>query len=169
MFLAHADIFLHGLLPMSLLWPVFFSHYFLGGVNFPYFLTSPLVTLLIYALPLHSVFLHLHCFVVIYPSCAFFLMELAPQFLLHHVSNCSPYPVQALCIHWLHIVNPTILPLRDRTSNLGVSIVPKCDACTCPSYHVIFPHILANLLLSCFLRQVIFLNKVLNIFAGILP
>ena len=120
--LAHATIYLHGLLPTSLFWPVFFPHYFLGGVIVPYFLTPPLATLLIYALPLHSVFWHLHCFAVSSPYCTCFLLELSSECLLHHASKCSPYPVQSLCIHWLHIVHPIILSVHNRTSNLGFYI-----------------------------------------------
>ena len=147
----------------------FFPHYFLGGVNFTYFLTPPLAALLLYALPLHSVFLHLQYFVVSYPYCAYFLLDMEFECLLHHASKCNPYPVQSLCIHWQHIVNPIILPLHDRMSNLCFCILPKCDACTCPSFHVIFPHILSNILLFFFLRPVLLRNKVLNIFAGTLP
>ena len=138
----------------------FFSHYLLGGVNFPYFLTPPLVTLLLDALPLHSVFLHLHYFVVSYTSWAYFLLELAFECLLHHSSKCNPHPLQSMWIHWLNIVNPIIFPVHGRTSNLGFWIFPKCDACICPSCHVSFPHILANLPLSCFLLPVLFRNKV---------
>ena len=169
-FLEHTAIFLHSLLFTSLFWPVFFTHYFLGGVTFTYFLTPlPLETLLLDALPLHIVFLHLHCFVVSYLSCACFILELAFECLLHHASKCNPYSVQSLCIHWLHIVNPIILPMNDRKSNFCFCIFPKCDACTCPYYHVSFPLILLNLLLSCFLRPVLLRNNVLNIFAGTLP
>ena len=127
-------------------------------------MTPPLATLLLDALPLHIVFLNLHCFVVSYPYCACFLLELSSEFLLHHASKCIPYPVQSMCINWLHIANPIILPVHDRTSNLGFCILPKCDAFTFPSYRVSFPHILENLSLSCFLRPVLLLNKVLNIF-----
>ena len=45
----------------------------------------------------------------------------------------------------------------------------KCDAYTCPFYRVILPHILANILLSCFQRPVTLRNNVWNIFAGTLP
>ena len=132
---------------------MFFLHYFLGRVNFPYFPTPhPLVTLLLDALPLHSVFLHIHCFFVSYPSCDCLLLDLASQCLLHHASKCSPYPVQSMCINWLHIVNPIILPVYYRMKILDFCIFPKCYACTCLSYHISFPHILANHLLSCFLR-----------------
>ena len=148
----------------------FFSHYFLGGVNSSYFSTPPpLATPPLDALPLHSVFFNLRFFVVSYPSCACFLLDMLSECLLHHASKCSPYPVKSLCIHWLHIVNPIILPVQDRTSNFRFCIFPKCEACTCPSHRESFPHILANILLSCFLGPVIFRNKVLNIFAGILP
>ena len=136
---------------------------------FPYFMTPPLGILLLDALPLHSVFLHLHYFFVSYPYWAYFLLDLAFECLLHHASKCNPYPVQSLCIHWMHIVNPILLSVHDRTSNLGFYIFLKCDACTCPSCHVSFPHILANLLLFCLLRPVLLGNKVLNIFAGTLP
>ena len=101
----------------------------------------PLVTLLLDDLPSHSAFLHLHCFVVSYPCWACFLLELASECLLHHASKCSPYLVQSLWIHWLYIVHPIILPMHDRTRNLGSCIFPKYDACTCLSYHVSFPHI----------------------------
>ena len=117
--------------------------------NFPYFLITSLATLLLDALPLHSVFLHLHCFDVSCPSCACFLLDLISECLLHHASKCSPYPVQSLCIYWLHIVHPILLPVHDRTRNLGFFIFPKCDTCTCPSYHVSFPHILASPLFCC--------------------
>ena len=135
----------------------------------PYFPTPPLATILQHALPLHSVFWHLHCFAVSSPSCACFLLDLASECLLHHASKCSPYPVQSLCIHWLHIMHPIILPVHDRTINWGFFIFPKCDACTCPSYRVSFPHILVNLLLFCFPRSINFQNKVWNMFAGTLP
>ena len=85
---------------------VFFPQYFLGGVSFSYFLTPPLATIRLYAMPLHRVFLHLHCFVLSYPYYACFLLELAFECLMHHASKFNPYPVQSLCIHWLHIVNP---------------------------------------------------------------
>ena len=96
-----------------------FPHYFLGGVILPYFLTFPLATLLLDALPLHIVFWYIHCSAVSYPSCACFLLELASECLLHHASKFIPYSVQSLCIHWLHIFHPIILPVHDRTSNLG--------------------------------------------------
>ena len=146
-----------------------FPNYFFWRENFPYFLTPPLATLLLDSLPLHSVFFRLHCFVVSYPSSACFLLEMEFECLLQHATKWNPYLVQSLCIHWLHIVNPIILHVHDKTSNLGFWIFPKCDACTCPSYHVSFPHILANLSLYCFLRPVLLRNKVLNIFAGTLP
>ena len=119
--------------------------------TFSIFSETPLATLLLDDLPLHSVFWNLNCFAVSYPSCTCFLLELASECLLHHASKYSPYPVQSLCTHWLHIVHPILLPLHDRASNLGFCILPKYDACTCPSYRVSFPHILANLWLSCFL------------------
>ena len=99
-----------------------FPHYFPGGVIFPYFLTLPLATLLLDALPLHSVFLLIHCFAVSSPSCAFFLMVLASECLLHHASKFSPHPVQSLYIHWMHILHPILLPVHDRTINLGFCI-----------------------------------------------
>ena len=68
------------------------------------FSAPPLATLLLDVLPLHSVFWNLHCFVVSSPSCAFFIMKLASECLLHHASKYSPYPVQSLCIHWLHMI-----------------------------------------------------------------
>ena len=108
-----------------------FSHYFLGGVIFHILWHPPLATLLLDALPLCSVFLHLHCFVVSYPSCTWILLEMAFECMLHHSSKCNPYPVQSMCIHWLHIANPIILPVHDRTSNFGFCIFPKCDTCTC--------------------------------------
>ena len=148
---------------------LYFSTLNLGGVKFSYFLTPPLETLLLDALPLHSVFFHLHCFFVSYPYCDCFLLELAFECLLRHASKWNPYLVQSLCIHWLHIVNPILLPVHDKTSNLGFCIFPKRDACTCPSYNVSFPHILENLSLSCFLQPVLLRNKVLNIFAGTFP
>ena len=89
---------------------------------------------------------------------------MASECLPHHASKCSPYPVQSLCIHWLHILHPIILPVHDRTRNLGFCIFPKCDACTCPSYCVSFPHILVNISLSCFPRSIILRNKVWYIF-----
>ena len=146
-----------------------FPHYFLGGVNFPYFLTPPLATLLLDALPIHRFFLNLHYFVVSYPYCAYFLLQLEFECLLHQASKFNPYPVQSLFIHWLHIVNPILLPMHDRTRNLGFCIFPKCDTSTCPYCHVRLPHILENILLFCFLRPVLLRNKVLNIFAGTLP
>ena len=108
-----------------------FPHYFLGGVKFSYFLTLPLAMLLLHALPLHIVFLHIHYIFVSYPSCAYFLLELKFECLLYHASKCNIYPVQSLCINWLHNVNPILLPVHDRTRNLGFCILPKCDACTC--------------------------------------
>ena len=129
----------------------------------------PPATLPLDTLTFHTVFLYLHYFSVISPSCAYFLLDLASECLLHHASKCSLYLVQSLCIHSLHIVNPILLTVHDRTINLGFFILPKCDACSCPSYHVSFPHILVNLPLSCFLRLVLLRNEVLNIFAGTLP
>ena len=146
-----------------------FPHYLLVGVIVTYFLIPHLVMLLIDALPLHSVFWHLHYFAVSSPSCACFIMDLASECLLHHASKCISYSVQSLCIHWLHIVHPIILPVHDRTRNLGFCIFPKCGACTFPSYRVSSPHILVNISLSCFLRSIIFQNKVWHIFAGTLP
>ena len=111
-----------------------------------------------------SYFLHIHCFVVSYPYCACSLLDLASECLLHHASKCSPYLVKSLCIHWPHIVHPIILPVHDRISNLGFCILTKFDAFTCLSYRLIFPHILSNLSLSCFLQPVILRNKVWNFF-----
>ena len=98
--------------------PRFYTLYPWWG-NFSIFSNPPtLVTLLLYALPLHSIFWHLHFLSVSSPSCACFLLELASECLLHHAFKCSLYPVQSLCIHWLHIVHPILLPVHDRTSNL---------------------------------------------------
>ena len=128
-----------------------------------FFYTPPLSTLQLDALTLHIVFWHLHCFAVSYPACGYFLLELVSECLMHHASKCIPYLLQSLCIHWLHIVHQIILPVHDITSNLGFFIFPKCDACEFPSYRVIFPHILANILLSCFPRPIPLRNKVWNI------
>ena len=84
----------------------------------------------------------------------------------HHASKCSPHPVQSIYIHWLHILHPILLPVHDRTRNLGFCIFLKCDACTCPSYRVSFPHILLNISLFGFLLSIPLQNKVWNIFAG---
>ena len=128
-----------------------FPYYFLG-VFFSYSPTSPTKTILLDAFPFHNVFWDIHCFAVSSPSFYCFLLELVSEFILHHASKCSPYPVPSLCIHWLHIVHPIILPVYYITSNLGSSIFPKCGACTCPSYRVSFLHILVNPSLSCFLQ-----------------
>ena len=149
--------------------PCFFHTTPLAGQCFHILHPPPLATILLNALPLHSVFWHIHCFAVSYPSFSFFLLDLASECLLHHASKCSPYPVQSLCIHWLHIVHPIILPVHDRTSNLGFRMLPKCDACTCPYYRVSFPHILLNHSLSCFPRSIPLQNKMWNIFAGNFP
>ena len=146
-----------------------FPHYFLGRVIVPYLLTPPLETLLLRPLPLYSVFWHIHFFFVSSPYCACFLMDMAYGCLVHHASKYSPYPVQSMCIHWLHILNPIIFPVHDITINLVFWILPKCGACTCPSYRVSFPHILVNLSLYCFPRTILLQNKVWNIFAGTLP
>ena len=129
-----------------------FSTLITWRVNFSIFYNTPLETLLLDALTLHSPVWNLHYFAVSSPSCACFLLDLAYEYLLHHASKFSPYPVQSLCIHWMHIVHTIILPLHDRTINLCFYIFPKCGACTCSSYRVSFLHIMVNLSLSCFLR-----------------
>ena len=121
------------------------------------------------ALPFNSIFRHLHCFAVSSPSCAFFLLYMASECLMHHASKCSPYPVTSLCIHWLNIVHPIIFTVHDRTSNLDFCIFPKCGAYKFLSYGASFSHILVNLSLSCFLRLTILQNKVWHIFEGTSP
>ena len=144
-------------------------HYFLGGLIVPHFPTPPLTTLPLDALPIHSVFWHIHCFAISSPSCNCFLLELASECLLLHASKCSPYPVPSLCIHWLNILHPILLPVHYRTINLGFCIFSKCVACTCLSYCVIFPHILVNISLSCFPRSILLQNKLWHIFIGTPP
>ena len=77
----------------------------------------PPATIILYALHLHSIFWHLHCFYVSSPSCDCFLLELSSECMLHHASKFSPYPVKYPCIHLLHIVHPFFLPVHDRTLN----------------------------------------------------
>ena len=67
-----------------------FPHYFLGGLIIPYYPTPFPATLLLDALPFHSVFWHLHCSDVSSPSCACFLLDLESECLLHHASKCIP-------------------------------------------------------------------------------
>ena len=84
-----------------------------------------------------------------------FLLELAFECMMYHAYKCIPYLVQSLCIHWMNIVHPIILPVHDRTSNLGFCIFSKCGAFTCPSYRVSLPHILVNISMSWFLRPIL--------------
>ena len=135
-----------------------------GGLIVSFSPPPPPATLLLDALHFHSVVWNPHCLDLSYPSCACFLLELASEYLLHHASKCSPYPVPSLCIHLMHTVNPIILPVHGRTSNSGSWIFPGCGACTCPSYRVSFPHILVNISLSGFSRSILLQNKVWNIF-----
>ena len=122
--------------------------------------TPPLATLLRDALLFHSVFRSLQCLFFSYPSCAWFLLDLSSECLLHYVTKCTPYPMPSLCIHLLHTVNPILLPVHDRTRNLGSCIFPGCDACTFPSYRVSCLHIMANISLSCLPRLILLQHKV---------
>ena len=98
---------------------MFLPHYFLDRVIEPHSPTPPPATLPLDALPFHSIFWHLHCFAVSYPSCACFLLEVAPECLLRHASKCILYPVLAMCIHFLHTAHTFLLLVHGIMSNLG--------------------------------------------------
>ena len=124
-FLAHAATSPHGLLPTSLFFHVFLPHFFLGGAIVPYYPPPPPATLPLAALPFRSVVWHFYCLAVSYPSCACFLLETAPERLLYHDSKCGPYPLLALCIHFLHTVHTFILLVHGRNINLSSCIFSK--------------------------------------------